>query len=406
MQRFAISLECESPPPALAGVRIPNSLLVTQDNTPLDYTLIDNARSLCRLAEEISAAGSVALDTESDSYYHYHQKVCLIQAALPDGRFFIIDPLAFNDLSPLGPVLGSAKILKVLHGAEYDVRCLKAAAGFTFRNIFDTLLARRIVGRSPFGLADLIQEVFGVTISKQNQKGNWSVRPLTPSFLRYALTDVKFLLKLAQMLQQKLDAKGRLDWAEEEMKSLLELPPLKQTADPDAFWRLKGFKKLSERGRTFGREIYLLREKLASKSDLAAFRVLGTDALLGLAAAAAAAKDLSQVRGAATFVERHARALEEAIRRAAGAEPPRKKRSPHAPPAGDKGPVLNALRRVREKLAEKYNLDVGFLCPGTLLEDWARHREKRASLEGLVGWRRELLEGEFLRVVGGTSKRK
>jgi ribonuclease D len=363
----------------------------------IDYSLVADCASLEDLAEQITQAGAVALDTEADSYYHYHSKVCLIQAVLPDGRYFMIDPLACENLAPLAPILASPNITKVLHGAEYDVRILKAAGNFSFAGVFDTLLARRVIGQGPFGLAALALEFFDVVMSKTNQREDWSLRPIPPGMIQYALTDVKYLFELRSILSDKLVAAGRLAWAEEEMRSLCELPAMRETTDPENYWRIKGLSKLADRPRARARELFLLRDQLARKLDRAAFRVLGNDALLGLANGA---NEASSVRGAGGFLQRYQAEFTEAMDKAKDAPPPVRPRNPRLTSAPDKPQVLDALRQARNTAAAALNLEIGFLCPGSLLEDWAKNKKARQELSGLKGWRREQLADKFLAVVG------
>ncbi len=363
------------------------------DKNNLNYELVETSSSLEEFVEQILKARQVALDTEADSYYHYHSKVCLIQAALPDGRLFIIDPLKCRDLSPLAPIFRSKDILKVLHGAEYDVRVLKAAHDFEFNNIFDTLLARRVIGQGPFGLAALAEEFFDVKMSKTSQKEDWSIRPLPNSMIQYALTDVRYLFELTEILRGKLITAKRLSWAEEDMRALSLLPALKSAGDPQGFWRIKRFNKLSDLDKSRAREIYLLREQLADKLDLASFRILGNDALIALASATG--NDLSELKGISHFLRHHKTELQKVLRRAETTPPPVKERPPRRPTAADKPRVLNALRQARNQQAKELNLEIGFLCPGSLLENWAKERNLRQELVGLRGWRRELLEEPF-----------
>src|SRR5436190_1801565 len=104
-------------------------------------------------------APRVAIDLESDSFYSYHHKICLIQ--ISDERHdYIVDPLAVRDISPLGPVLRDPKIEKVFHAAEYDIQCLKRDYGFEINGLFDTMAASRILGSKELGLASLIGKYF------------------------------------------------------------------------------------------------------------------------------------------------------------------------------------------------------------------------------------------------------
>ena len=94
------------------------------------------------------------------------------------------------DLAPLGAAMADPRLVKVLHGADYDVTTLKRDFGFSFASLFDTMLAARLLGKSELGLVAVARDELGVTLTKTNQKDDWSRRPLTPQQEAYALADV------------------------------------------------------------------------------------------------------------------------------------------------------------------------------------------------------------------------
>ena len=104
-------------------------------NTPL--IIVDTQEKLVELADQLSKAPVIGVDTESDSFHHYQEKVCLIQFSDLENDF-ILDPLQVDDMSPLAPIFANPDIVKVLHGADYDVVCLRRDFGFVFKNLFDT----------------------------------------------------------------------------------------------------------------------------------------------------------------------------------------------------------------------------------------------------------------------------
>ena len=104
-----------------------------EPNAPPDPLLVDDASGLERLAAELSRAPAVALDTESNSFHVYRERVCLLQLSTPEGDW-IVDPLAV-DVRPLGEVLCDGRET-VLHGADYDVRCLRREYGWRFPRLF------------------------------------------------------------------------------------------------------------------------------------------------------------------------------------------------------------------------------------------------------------------------------
>jgi len=175
-------------------------------------TWIRTPRELADVAVSLAGSRAIALDSESDSLFHYFEKVCLLQLAGENGLGVLIDTLALKDLSPLAPLFADPAVTKVLHGADYDVTTLKRDFGFRFAGLFDTMIAARFLGLPAVGLQAVAREELGVELSKDLQKDDWSRRPLSPAQEAYALSDVRHLLELHGRLAQRLAEKGRLEW--------------------------------------------------------------------------------------------------------------------------------------------------------------------------------------------------
>jgi ribonuclease D len=142
---------------------------------------IRTPEALAGLARSLEGCRAIGLDTESDSLYHHFEKVCLLQLATDRGEAVLVDTLALSDLAPLAPVMADPGVVKVLHGADYDVTTLKRDFGLSFAALFDTMIAARLLGRSEIGLAAVARDELGVSLSKGNQKDDWSRRPLAPA---------------------------------------------------------------------------------------------------------------------------------------------------------------------------------------------------------------------------------
>jgi ribonuclease D len=109
---------------------------------------------------------------------------------------YLIDPLALGgpaELAPLGPVFASKKVRKVFHAAEYDLFVLKRDCSFEFENLFDTMISAQLLGYPAVGLAALAKRHFGVSLPKDEQRSDWSSRPLRENQLIYAAADVTYL---------------------------------------------------------------------------------------------------------------------------------------------------------------------------------------------------------------------
>jgi ribonuclease D len=300
---------------------------MTTQHHPLEEivpaALITAREHLEEVVAELRREPRLAIDTESNGFYAYQEKVCLLQisSARED---FIVDPIAVADLSALGELMADPHIEKVFHAGEYDVLCLKRDYGFRFANLFDTMIAGRLLGAKELGLAAAIRIYFGVTLSKKLQRADWGLRPLSEAHLKYAQLDTHYLLRLSEILKAQLREKGREADAAEACARLAEIEPVIRNFDPEGFWRLAGRHRLAERQLACLREIFLMREKRAQSLDRAPFRIMSEELMVRLAAdmpdnSAALAK----VKGMTPYLLRKfAGALLEALERGRLAPPP------------------------------------------------------------------------------------
>ena len=158
-------------------------------------TFITTYDALCQLVEQLSQETLIALDTESNSMHAYRGRVCLIQLSTRE-KDYIIDPLAITDMQPLGQLLVAPSIEKIFHAAEYDLICMQRDFGFSIINVFDTMLASRLLGVPHVGLADVLAAHFGVKPDKRHQLDDWGERPLPEESLIYAQMDTHYLPSL------------------------------------------------------------------------------------------------------------------------------------------------------------------------------------------------------------------
>ena len=159
----------------------------------------------------------VAVDTESNSLYAYQERVCLIQFSIPN-QDYLVDPLALEDLSALAPLFNSSKIEKIFHAAEYDIIMLDQDFGFDFENLFDTMVAARILGWKAVGLGSILKDQFGIEVEKKYQRANWGKRPLSKDMLVYAQLDTHYLISLRERIKSDLENIGRWPLAKEDFQ--------------------------------------------------------------------------------------------------------------------------------------------------------------------------------------------
>jgi ribonuclease D len=360
---------------------------------------------LAELVGSLAGRRAIALDTESDSLHHHREKVCLVQIGVEEGGW-LVDPLATRDLSPLAPLLADPNVVKVLHGADYDVTTLKRDFAFTFANVFDTMIASRVLGRPEIGLQALLRTEFGIALVKDSQKDDWSRRPLTETQEAYALADVAHLIPLHDRLVAALGEVGRLEWVREECAAVAALEPARRGRDGDAWQKIKGARRLSRRQQGVLQAVFAWREAMADRTDVPAFKIVSSETLLDLAERhPATLEELRAVKGLSPRVQREAGALLDAIMRAWALPEdalPRVAAPPRPVVSEATRRRIDALRTWRTAEAKKLALDVSVVLPQRLLERVAEVAPRAPSdldaVEGLRRWRRDTFGEALVRV--------
>jgi len=358
-------------------------------------------------ARALAGVPLLAVDTEAASFHRYRDRIYLIQLSTRD-RTAVVDPLAVADVSALGRLLSDPGVEVVFHDADYDLRILDRDYGFRASRLFDTRIAAQLLNEPGIGLAALLEKYIGVTLDKRYQRADWSVRPLSPEMLAYAADDTRYLPRLRDMLQERLQAAGRWSWAEEEFELLKEVRWTPAGPPEEAYLRLKGARTLRGHQLAVLRELYAWREQAASQLDRAPFRVLQNESMLTIAKAMPA--DQAALRELKTLspdqLRRRGGELLEAVARgvqAAADSLPVFERGKRPPPDLAFDARLERLKQVRNAISERIGLAPGVLCPNGLLEAIARLEPKRpdqlAEIKDMRRWQREVLGGELVAAV-------
>ncbi|MFZ0547204.1 MAG: HRDC domain-containing protein [Candidatus Promineifilaceae bacterium] len=232
--------------------------------------------------EALQQQSSLAIDLEANSLYAYQEQVCLIQISIPE-QDFIIDPLAGLNLQPFGALLQNPAVEKIFHAAEYDLILMKREFGWKMENLFDTMWAARILGYKRVGLANLLEEQYGVRLNKKYQKANWCRRPLSDSQLTYAQMDTHYLHRLRDDLASELEAAGRSIEAQEIFEEQTQVEPSIKEFDPDSFWSINGVYDLNDYQKAILKAINIYRDEEAQRQNRPLFKVFGDKTMLQLA---------------------------------------------------------------------------------------------------------------------------
>lgn len=344
--------------------------------------MIAQQEQLADLMSRLAAHPVIGLDTEADSLHCYHEKICLVQISSPEGAW-LVDPLAELDLSDFYASFSRHRL--IIHGADYDLRMLGRHPAFTASDIFDTSIAARFLGLEQIGYAALVQKFFNVTLSKSSQRANWGRRPLSREMEEYALNDVRYLLRLAEILETRLRELGRWGWYLESRDLMVSNARKPRERDPENSWRISGSSKLSPREAAVLRALWRWRDTEAAAWNRPPFHVMSNDSLLNAARAAVARQKIEAHRMPPVRRER----MEEAVHAALALpeeECPVFKHERKPRPENTACRRFEHLREVRDKAAARLGLDPALIASRPTLMSIAMNNGAQ-----LLPWQRELL---------------
>ena len=250
----------------------------------IEYIYIDSNDAVAELCDKMQSAGTVAIDIECDSLYHYFEKVCLLQLTF-GGVNYLVDTLCGIGVGQVLEVLSRQKIL--VHCGDYDFRMLRKCYGFLPRGeVFDTWIAARLLGLPRVSLTELARSILKIDLPKSSQKSDWSRRPLSDKQIEYAVKDTCYLEQMADALAEMLEEQGRTQWNQQGVQEMLERASFAEEPEqthPDKVWRIKGLSKLSTRQLEYVKQLWYWRDGLARKMDRPPFKVMSNSAIVDIA---------------------------------------------------------------------------------------------------------------------------
>ena len=160
--------------------------------------------------------GAVAIDTETMGLTLGRDRLCLVQLSPGDGSADVVQiPAHAQDASNSAPnlkrLLADPGLLKIFHFARFDLAMLCNAFGVMPEPVYCTKIASRLARTytDKHGLKDLVREVLGHDLSKQQQLSDWGAAELTDAQISYAAADVLYLHALKERLDAMLVREGR-----------------------------------------------------------------------------------------------------------------------------------------------------------------------------------------------------
>jgi ribonuclease D len=384
----------------------------------MSYRLIQDAAGLDEAQALLSSASRIGLDCEAAGFHRYTDRLCLVQLST-EGNTLLLDPLAVDLTDFLRPLLEDPQVAVVMHGADFDIRLLDRDLGLRVRGLFDTQIGATLLGERSIGLAALLEENFGVRLSKKHQRADWAQRPLPEALLEYAAGDTLHLMELASRFEARLQELGRWEWAQEEFRLLEETRWEENAVDP--LTRVKGAHHLSPRLATALREALAWRDAIARSEDRAPFRIVGDSILMDLVRdRPSGVAELRARKGVSPrLAQRHGQALLEKLRGVDGLPEgdlrpyPVNNRIRSGRPSPDEEAQADRLRSLRTSRAEELGLERGVLLSNAVITEIVRQRPGSQGdlrdIPGLKEWQVGVLGREILGALGtlnGTLTQK
>ncbi|MBS9532043.1 ribonuclease D [Mycobacterium sp. M1] len=231
--------------------------------------------------------GPFAVDAERASGFRYSNRAYLIQIRRAGAGTVLLDPVGAGEdpaalLRPVAEVLDDDEW--ILHAADQDLACL-AEVGMWPKTLYDTELAGRLAGFDRVNLAAMVQRLLGLGLAKGHGAADWSKRPLPPDWLNYAALDVEVLIELRHAIAGVLAEQGKSDWAAQEFNHV-RVTDFTTSTRRDRWRRVSGIHKVKDRrGLAAVRELWLMRDQIAQRRDIAPGRILPDSAIIAAAIA-------------------------------------------------------------------------------------------------------------------------
>ncbi len=170
------------------------------------------------LPEGVLAPGPIAVDTETMGLITPRDRLCLVQLSDGGGDEHLVrfNPGSDYAAPNLKAVLADPARVKLYHFARFDLAAIEHYMGVVAAPVFCTKIASKLVRTytDRHGLKDLVRELLGKELSKQQQSSDWGGAELSEAQREYAASDVRYLHAMQTILIQRLQREGRMEVAQ------------------------------------------------------------------------------------------------------------------------------------------------------------------------------------------------
>lgn len=188
------------------------------------------------LPDGLTLGPVVAIDSETMGLLPHRDRLCLVQLSSGDGDAHLVRIRDQSTPAPnLTAMLADPAIEKLFHFGRFDIAVMAHRFGVLARPVYCTKIASKLVRTytDRHGLKNLVQEICGVDLSKQQQSSDWGAAELTQAQAEYAASDVLYLHELKEALSMRLAREGRTDMAAAAFRYLPDRAALDLAGWPD-----------------------------------------------------------------------------------------------------------------------------------------------------------------------------
>lgn len=363
----------------------------------LEEIVVADPQTLVECCARLQQSTHVGFDTEFVGEETYDPDLCLIQVSTNDA-LYLIDPLSTGPLDAFWQLLLDPVRTVIVHAGREEIRMARRFGGQSPANWYDLQIAAGLVGLNyPMGHGPLVYHLLGIQLSKGETLTEWRHRPLTPSQMRYAYDDVRYLLPLWKQLNASLQQLQRTDWARQEFARFVTqaLPEnAGHAVAPDKWRKLRGLGVLDRRRLAMVREMFLAREAIAAQMNRPPRVLVRDDLLVELARRnPKSAAEVQVVRGMAKrFVQPMWDAIEQARKLPPDQLPRVEEREQDRPQVGL---IVNLLTAILNDFCAREKLAVSLTATTSDLKDLVRAKMRNESISEsnllTSGWRHDFV---------------
>lgn len=354
------------------------------------YQFVDRPDTL---ASVLPTHDHLGVDTEFMREKTYFAQLCLVQVATSD-EIYCVDPLTDSGQKAFWQEFLARDW--IVHSARQDIEVVFQAAGSMPSSIFDTQIAAGLLGyAAQMGYAGLVKDLFEVEMEKSHTRADWTKRPLREAYLQYAAEDVEYLLPAYDCLCERLDHVGRLDWARQDSRLLLD-PELYEISADQAIGRLKGAKNFRGRRRAAAARLAAWREGEAVRRNRPRQWIMRDNVLLEIAYQLPESENqLSKIDGMSPrLLGRVGKELLRAIEASIADE---HDYIPPSPPGEEQKALLKQMQAYVAQCAEDLGLAAETIASKRELS--AVVVSGRTDSRVFSGWRREIIGDDLLKLL-------